>query len=140
MVQDSRVKTERNRVNKLKSLKKKKTWNWRKKKLIGPPFEVIQKLLLKNLCNRKMYTYILLVDDEVVMQSVPSTNKLVSANHRTNYSYSRSSFTRSIDAESRCSEQKIRRSNPVLKRLEKRKWIHQSCQLMISVDGLCYMG
>ena len=37
--------------------------------MIGPLFEAMQKLLLKNLCNRKMYTYILLVDDEVVMQS-----------------------------------------------------------------------
>ena len=39
---------------------------------------------------------------------VPSTNKLVSSNYRANLSYSRNSFTRSIEAGSRCNEQKRR--------------------------------
>ena len=41
MTEDSRVKTERNRVDKLKSLKKKERKDVQKKKLIGAPREPI---------------------------------------------------------------------------------------------------
>ena len=38
-------------------------------------------------------------------------------------------------------EQKTRRSNGVFSRkktVDKRRWIHHSCQTIIWVDGLCY--
>ena len=41
MTEDSRVKTERNQVGKLKNLKKKKRKDVQKKKLIGAPCEAI---------------------------------------------------------------------------------------------------
>ena len=55
MVENQRVKTERNRVDKQKSPKKKKREDVQNKKLIADLCEAIYKLLLKNMFHQKMY-------------------------------------------------------------------------------------
>ena len=56
MAGDSMLKTERNWVDKQKSLKKKKREDVQIDKLTTTPCQTIQKLLLKNICYQKMYT------------------------------------------------------------------------------------
>ena len=66
-----------------------------------------------------MYLPSALIDDrEEVAIAIPSINKTVSKNHRTNQIYSRS---------------KIQENGL----LNEGKWIHRSCQPIIPVDELC---
>ena len=54
MTEDSRVKTERNQVDKFEGMKKKKKEDVQCKKLIAAPREAIKNLLLKSMCHQKM--------------------------------------------------------------------------------------
>ena len=98
MAEDSTVKTERNRVDKQKSLTKKQREDVQIKKLIATPCQAILKLLLKNICYQKvpvpniasqlaryLHSDILPVDDHdnEVATDLPSTKKLVSTNEQT---------------------------------------------------------
>ena len=87
-------------------------------------------------CDIRKCTYILLVDDH---DEVPSTNKLFSTKHQANFSYSRN-----IQIDSRCNEQRTNIPNAVFSGIKTRKKkttkkIIRSCQLIIAVaDRFCY--
>ena len=61
MAEDSMAKTERNQVEKLKILEKKKR-DFQIMKLIAAPGEAIQERVEEHLSSENVYTYILLVD------------------------------------------------------------------------------
>ena len=137
-IQGSKQREIKNQVDEYKSLKKKKR-RCSKEAVDWFSMWSNRKLLLKNLCHQKMRLH------SACRWSwwssyVPSTNKLVSKNHRANLSYSRkvSPEVSKLNHVVITQTKEIKCSFHQIKGVGERKWILHSCQLIIVVDELCY--